>query len=380
MKFVQLVLKNLLRNRRRTVLTVLSIGVSLFIFSALISLPTVANQILVDTASSVRIATHNRAGLAYELPAAYQRHIEAIPHVLAVSPESWFGGIYHEAYDQFGNESVDPNTAEEVWPDWGVTHEQWERFRKLRTACLVGTSTMKRFNFHVGQQIMLRGTYYHFPVTLTIIGELKGKAPRDFLIFRRDYLEEVAHHSPFIDIFWLRVDKAENVGAVINAIDREFANSSAETHSESEASFNASFIGSFRIFLQMAEILGVVVIITIAFVCANTAAMTMRERRSEIAVMRVLGFTPGTVLWLLLGESVAIGLMGGAFGCSVGYLALGAFANAVPSLGGLPILQMPPQVVVETLVAAALIGILSALIPARVAAQESIVETLRAFV
>lgn len=376
MKFIQLVLKNLLRNRRRTILTVLSIGVSLFIFSGLISLPAVANRILADSASSLRIATHNRAGLAYELPAAYQQRIAAIPHVVAVSPESWFGGIYHEVYDQFGNEAVDPDRAEEVWPDWGVTHEQWQQFRKLRTACLVGASTMKLFDLHVGQQIMLRGTYYRFPVTLTIVGELTGKAPRDFLIFRRDYLQEAAHRSPFIDIFWLRVDKTENVGAVIAAIDREFANSSAETQSESEASFVAGFIGGFRIFIKMAEILGVVVVITIAFVCANTAAMTMRERRSEIAIMRALGFRSGTVLWLLLGESLAIGLMGGILGCSVGYLALRAFASAFPSLGGLP--QMPPEVVAETLVAAALIGILSALIPARAAARQSIVGTLRA--
>ena len=126
----------------------------------------------------------------------------------------------------------------------------------------------------------------------------------------------------------------------------------------------------------MAEILGVVVVITIGFVCANTAAMTMRERRSEIAIMRALGFRSGTVLWLLLGESIAIGLMGGVFGCSVGYLVLRAFANTFPSLGGLP--QMPPEVVAETLVAAALIGILSALIPASAAARQSIVGTLRA--
>jgi putative ABC transport system permease protein len=378
MKFARFVFKNLLRNRRRTSLTVLSIGVSLFIFSALISLPTVANRILADTASSTRIATHNRAGLAYELPAAYQQRIATIPHVVAVSPESWFGGIYHEVNDQFGNEAVDPNTAEQVWPDWGVTHAQWEDFRRLRTACLVGTSTMKRFNFHVGQQIMLRGTYYHFAVMLTIVGELKGKAPRDFLIFRRDYLQEAARRSPFIDIFWLRVDKSENVERVIEAIDREFANSSGETQSESEASFNAGFIGGVRLFLRMAEILGFVVVITIAFVCANTAAMTMRERRNEIAIMRAIGFTPGTVLWLLLCESVAIGLMGGAFGCSVGYLTLKAFSNAIPSLGGLPIVQMPPEVVAETLVLAASIGILSALLPASAAARDNIVETLRA--
>src|SRR5262249_27443775 len=180
-----LVIRNLLRNRRRTLLTVLSISASLFVFSALASIPAVANRILEDSASSVRIACHNRAGLAYQLPAAYQRRIATAAHVVAVSPESWFGGIYHELYDQFGNQAVDPNTAELVWRDWNVPHEQWEEFRRRRTACLVGAATMKRFSFHVGQQITLRGTYYNFPVTLTIVGTLGGKAPSDFLIFRR---------------------------------------------------------------------------------------------------------------------------------------------------------------------------------------------------
>ena len=120
MKYAALVLKNLTRNRRRTILTVLSIAVSLFIFSALASLPTVANQILADSASSVRIACHNKAGLAYSLPEAYKQRIAATPHVVAVIAESWFGGIYHEVSDEFPNLAVDPEQIDVMWPDWGI--------------------------------------------------------------------------------------------------------------------------------------------------------------------------------------------------------------------------------------------------------------------
>ena len=101
MKYLTLVFKNLFRSKRRTFLTVLSIAVSLFIFSALVSIPTVADQILGNTASSTRIATHNKAGLAYSIPVAYKQRIATIPHVEVVVPESWFGGVYHEVYDQF---------------------------------------------------------------------------------------------------------------------------------------------------------------------------------------------------------------------------------------------------------------------------------------
>ena len=122
-------MKNLTRSKRRTVLTVISIAVSLFIFSALVSLPTVANEILADTASSVRIAVHNKAGLTYALPEAYKTRIATTPHVVAVVPESWFGGIYHEVSDAFPNLAVDPEQAEAMWPDWGVGKASLEEFQ-----------------------------------------------------------------------------------------------------------------------------------------------------------------------------------------------------------------------------------------------------------
>src|ERR1700687_5509405 len=146
MKYASLVFKNLLRSKRRTILTVLSIAVSLFIFSALVSIPTVANQILSDTASSTRIATHNRAGLAYSIPVAYRQRIVAIPHVEAAMAQSWFGGVYHELYDQFPNFAVDHEQIEKVYSNWALNREAIEQFKKIRTACLVGTEEMKRFH------------------------------------------------------------------------------------------------------------------------------------------------------------------------------------------------------------------------------------------
>jgi putative ABC transport system permease protein len=376
MKYTALVFKNLVRSKRRTFLTVLSIAVSLFIFSALVSIPTVANEILGNTASSTRIATHNKAGLAYSIPVAYKQRIAAVSHVEVVVPESWFGGVYHEVYDQFPNLAADPEDVDKMWTDWGISKEQFEQFKKIRTACLVGGGTMKRFGLHIGQQIQLKGTLYPFNVTLTIVGTISGKAPPDFLLFRRDYLEEAAGRPGVVDNIWVRVDKPENVPQVIATIDEGFANSSAETLSESEAAFIGSFMEQYRTFFRMAELLGFIVVLTIGLVAANTAAMSIRERRGEIAVMRSIGFPARTILTLLLAESLLIGLIGGVIGCGSAYFVLKAFS--IGNMGGpLGSIRMPPIILAETLVVAALIGLLSAMVPASSAARRNIVDALR---
>jgi putative ABC transport system permease protein len=377
MKYAALVLKNLLRSKRRTILTVLSIAVSLFIFSALVSLPTVANEILSDTASSTRVATHNKAGLAYSIPVSYKQRIQSVPHVEAVAAESWFGGVYHEVSDQFPNLAMDHEQIGIVYADWNISKDALEQFKKTRTACLVGSETMKRFNLKVGQQIQLRGTIYPFNVTLNIVGTVGGKAPPSFLIFRRDYLEEARGRPGFVDNMWVKVDKPENVPQVIAAIDEGFANSSAETLSESESAFISGFLQQYRTFFKIAELLGFIVVLTIGLVAANTAAMSIRERRGEIAVMRSIGFTSRTVLSLLLSESLLIGLLGGLLGCGSAFVVLKVFSIGAATMGPFSTIRMPPMVLVETLIAAALIGLFSALVPATSAARRTIVDTLR---
>jgi putative ABC transport system permease protein len=374
MKYAMLVLKNLRRSKRRAILTVLSIAVSLFIFSALVSLPTVANRFLADSASTTRVACHNKAGVTYNLPESYAQRIQAIPHVVVATNDCWFGGVYHEVSDQFPNIAVDPEKVGETWPDWDITPQALHDFQRIRTAALVGPETMKRFGFHVGQQIMLRGTVYPFSVTLNIVGTLNGKAPPSFLIFRRDYLEEAAGQPGYIDIVWVRVDNSSNVPTVIAAIDEGFANSSAETLTEPEAAFYGGFIAGYRVFFQIAELMGIVVVFTIGLVAANTAAMSIRERRTELAVLRSIGFPAGTILSMLLAEALIIGLLGGLLGCGAAYVLL----KLITVQGVVGTIRMPASVLFASLVAAALIGLLSAIVPAVAAARRPIVESLRA--
>src|SRR6266516_2639645 len=348
-KYLTLIFKNLLRTKRRTILTILSIAVSLFIFSVLVSLPTFANQMLADTTSSVRILCRTKMGLGYPLPVAYKSKIATIPHVVAVAPLVIYGGIYHEVSDQFP--SVATEAAQiDMWSDWGLTGV--DEFKKIKTACLVAQGTMRRFNLHVGQQIQLRGTVYPFNVTLTIVGTIdKGPVP-SFLIFRLDYFEEAAGNPGIAHEFWVRVDDSRVVPEVCAALDNQFANSAAETRSASEAA-------------------------AIGLVAANTAAMSIRERRSEIAVMRSIGFPSGVILSLLVGESLIVALLGGAIGCGVAFGLFKVFAFNADALGPFVSLHVPPFVLAETLGVAALIGLLSAYAPARAAAKRSIVETLR---
>src|SRR5260370_28882091 len=156
MKYTALVFKNLLRSKRRTFLTVLSIAVSLFIVAGLVSVRNVANEMLGDWASSTGLATHNKAGLAYSIPVAYRQRIAVVPHVEAVMAQSWFGGVLHDVNDQFPNFAVDHEVVEKIYPDWGLSPESIAQFKKIRTACLVGVETMKRFHLHIGQQIVLK--------------------------------------------------------------------------------------------------------------------------------------------------------------------------------------------------------------------------------
>ena len=244
MKYLKLVLRNLLRSKRRTILTILSIAVALFIFSVLVSLPSFANQFLADTASSVRIICRTKMGLAYPLPVAYKPKIAAIPHVVAVAALVIYGGIYHEVSDQFPSVATEAKEID-MWSDWGLTGV--DEFKKIKTACLVAQGTMRRFNLHVGQQIQLRGTVYPFNVTLTIVGTIdKGPVP-SFLIFRLDYFEEAAGKPGIAHDFWVRVDDSRVVPEVCAALDKQFANSPAETRSASEAAAIGSILGRYRI-------------------------------------------------------------------------------------------------------------------------------------
>jgi putative ABC transport system permease protein len=372
-------LRNLARNRRRTILTTLSIAASLFVFSVLMSLPGVFGQILADRAGTLRVITHSTSGPIYTLPEAYRARIEEQPHVEQVVAFTLFAGIYHLPSDQFPNFAVDPDGIERMWPDWGVTPAVAAAFRSERIACLAGTSLMQRFGWHVGQRIALRGTIYPVNVELEIVGVLADKAPPIALLFRRDYLEEMLGKPGLVNMFWVKVDSSAAIPAVIDEIDSQSANSSARTQSESEAGYFNLMAGFFRPLITLAEALALLTVFAIMLVAANTAAMSIRERRPEIAVMRAMGFTSRTILASLLAEGLVMGVIGAAAGCMLAFGALRVVALGSAALGPLAFaLHLPPSVMAETLVAGAVMGLGAAFIPGVNAARANIVETLRA--
>jgi putative ABC transport system permease protein len=372
-------LRNLARNRRRSVLTSLSIAASLFIFSVLMSLPSVFAQILADRAGTLRVITHSISGPMYTLPEAYRARIAQQPHVEQVAAFTLFAGIYHLPSDQFPNFAVDPDAIEKMWPDWGITPTLGNAFRRNRIACLAGQSLMARFGWQVGRRMALRGTIYPITVELEIVGVLADKAPPIALLFRRDYLEEMLGKPGLVNLFWVRADSSAAIPAVIGEIDREFANSSARTQSESEAGYFSMMGGFFRPLIALAEALALLTAFAIMLVAANTAAMSIRERRFEIAVMRALGFTSRTILVSLLTEGLLMGLAGAAAGCVLGVVALRIAALGSAALGPLAFaLHLTPIVVGETLLAGALMGLGAAFVPAANAVRGNIVATLRA--
>jgi putative ABC transport system permease protein len=380
MKYFGLVFRNLARNKRRTILTALSIMVSVFIFASLISLPGLINQVLRDRANSLRLICHSKASLFYLLPEAYRRQIERVPHVEAVAAYSVFMGTYRDPNQQIGILAVDDDHIREIFPDWDISAETEKEFRELRTAALVATSLMKAYRWKVGDTIILRGTLYPVDLQVTIVGELNELAAGPRIIFRRDYMEELLGRPGTVNLFWVKVDHSRSEPEVIAAIDEMFANSAHETATETEvALIKSQEVGNLGILVNGSKFLAAIVMFTIALVAANTAAMAVRERRHEIAVMRAIGFTRGSIIWRIVAEGLIVGVTGGVLGCVLAYLGFTLLPYVAGPLGPLALaLQLSPRIIAYSFVIAALIGAVSAFIPVALTTRHDIADEIRA--
>jgi len=380
MKFLHLVLRNLTRSRRRTFLTILSIAVSIFIFAALFTLPSYVDKVMASSALSPRLVCHGKAGLGYSLPESYGRRIAAMPHVTGVDMWNWFGGVYHLPSDQFPNLAIEQDQVSKVWTDWRVAPEQLDKFVHDRTAALVGLSTMQRFGFHLGQQIMLHDSVYGKNLQFTIVGTLGNGTMPTMLLFHRDYLQEAIGRTGRADFIWIRVDKMESIPGLIRAIDSRFANSSDPTRTESEEHFQAGFIEQLRTIISLMEILSGIVLFTITLVAANTATMSIRERRAEFAVMRSIGFTTPAIVSMLSAEGALIGLFAGSLGASTAWIVLHLLPLKGELFGGLGTILVPVGVPIAAIALSLAIGISSAFVPALIAMRRPIAGELRAIV
>jgi putative ABC transport system permease protein len=378
-KLLPLLVRNIPRNPRRTLLTVISIAVSIFIFAGLMALPTLVSQILRDRANSLRLVVASKAGYFYNLPYAYRRRIQSVPHVEIVSGETIFMATYRDPADQVPAVAIDPESIGELFSDWDIAPEAAARFGELRTGALVGDTLLSRFRWRVGDQIILHGISLPVDIQLTIVGRLSASTAAFLIVFRRDLLDEALRRPGTVNIFWVKVDRSRFIPAVIQDIDRTFANSPSETQSQSELTASQNRVGEMRILFDGARLLAAIVVVAIGLVAVNTAAMEVRERRREMAIMRALGFTRAAVVGMVVMEGFVIGLAGGLIGCAGAYVGLKFLPYASRSLGILAYaIVMPASSIISGVLTATAIGLVSSLFPALFATHNDIASDIRA--
>jgi putative ABC transport system permease protein len=379
MTLAQFVTKNTFRNRRRSVLTALSIGLSLLLLTIMMS---VWRGFYIDQGapdSALRIMTRHRVSLAFFLPRYYRDKIRALPGVVHVVPMTWFGGKYKDDRPEnfFAQFATDPAEYMEVAADKIVPPDQVKSWQQDRSGCLVDQALAAKHGWKIGDRIVLLGNIFPANLELTIRAIYTMDPPNNSLYFHAKYLEEsIGWFKDRAGFYFIRVDSPGSVARVSHNIDDMFHNSPEPTKSESEKAFQLDFIASLG--NVKAFILGIcgAVVFAILIVSANTMAMSIRERTREVAVLRTLGFARQRILSLYLAESVTLALLGGLGGVLLASALMYLIGKS--PLPGLPAsMKVTFPIALVAVVVAAFVGLVSAVVPAYNASRTNIVDGLR---
>jgi len=379
MRFWHLILRNAMRNRIRTTLTVLSIAVAVVVFELLFTINR-AFSAGVELSAADRLATRHKASIVFWLPLSYVERIATVPGVKRVSWGNWFGGVYRER-DQFAQFAVDPEGYLAIYPEWKLAPEQKQSFLADRTGCIVGKYLADQYGWKIGDQIPLRGTIYPGLWKFTLRGIYSGRSSAEeaALIFQWKRLDEQVPENLRGRAGWFieQITDPNQAAMVARRIDALFANSAYETITETEKAFNQGFASMFGNIQLLTLLIGAAVVIAILMVAANTMAMVARERGRDVAILKTLGFQGRQVFFLILAESTLVALVGGVIGCVLGVWMIGGMSR-VPMianlLGGL---NFNPMTAAYALTICLLIGLFSGYLPGRQAARLSVVEALR---
>jgi putative ABC transport system permease protein len=385
-RYLSLIVKNSLRNRRRSTLTIGSVAVSLCILGVLMAMYRAMFFGEPTPAQALRLVCRNKVSLTQPLPIYYREKIKAIPGVRDVMVWQWFGGVYKDNRDpknMFPRFASEPDRLFKVRPEYELPDEQKQAFLHDRTGCVISRTLADQLNFHLGDRITIVGDYLPVTVELKVDGIFDEPEHGPILYFSRDYLREaLGAKSPLQDMvgaYLIQADSADDVPRVAEAVDRSFETSPFQTKTESEKAFQLSFLafmGNLKLFIM--AIFGAVTF-TILLVSGNTISMSVRERVREVGILKTLGFTPGAIFGIVLGEAAVISLIGGVIGCvlaegmcsMIGHSPGSVFMPALRTLG------ITPGVGAISLIVAMLIGLVSSFVPAWGASRTTILDSLR---
>jgi putative ABC transport system permease protein len=378
MKYLPFIFRNLFRKKTRTILTIGSIAVALFLFALLVTIETALNA-GVDVAGVDRLIVRNKISLIMPLPLSYQERLRQIDHVSEATYASWFGGIYQEPKNFFAQFAIDTETYRTVFPEYQIPDDQWQAFLADREGAVVGRETADRFDWEIGDRIPLQapiwGGTWEFNIRAIYEGTQAGH-DESLFFFQGKYLEERRPWGEgMVGWYTVKVNDPDHSVAVSKTIDERFANSSYETSTETEQAFAAGFakqIGNIKMLIMS---IGAVVLFTLLLVTGNTMAMAVRERVPELGVLKTLGFGDRTVLFLVLAESLVIATVGGALG--VGLAKLLITLGGDPTGGMLPVFYLSTGEILLGLGIAIFVGLAAGSIPALTAMNLRIVDALR---
>ena len=382
MYFAKLILRNALRHKLRTGLTLLGIFVAILAFGLL---RTVVEAWFAgaEGASNTRLITRNSISLVFPLPIAYRDRIRQVGGVVRVSHANWFGAVYISEKNFFPQFAVDAKSYLELYPEYLVPPEQLKAFLLDRKGCTVGRKLADIHGFKVGDVVQLRGTIFPGTWEFVVRAIYDGAEPAtdtSQFFFHWDYLNEtlkktVPRRANTVGVYVVGIDQADRAAEIGIEIDRAFRNSLAETLTETEKAFQLGFVAMTEAIVIAIQVVSFLVIFIIMAVMANTMAMTARERMAEYATMKALGFGPARVVILIFGESLAIALAGAAVGIFATFPVAEWFATKVGTL--FPVFNVSRATVTMQLAAAVTVGSVAALLPGYRAARVRIVDGLR---
>jgi putative ABC transport system permease protein len=373
--------RNVRRNKLRSALTIMSVGFSLALMTVLHGYMAMREIWGAAAEKYNRVVVMNIQGFSGQLPISYVGRIRDTSGVKAATQYSWYGGNYKDEQMPFAQFGVDPKAVFNVWEEISIDPKQLEAWQNNRQGCVVDRRMAVKRGWQIGERIPLKGTYYPYDLDLVLCGMFDAPINTDSLWFNWDYLNEGLKQMGAPDdnsgTIFAKAESPEVIPKVCETIDDRFASSENPTRTQTEAAFAQMFadmLGNVRVLILL---LGLVVVFSLSLVAATAMAMTMRERTTEIAVLKAIGFSRRRVLGFVLGEACSIAVLGGILGvfigCSVLQLAHVAMAQMFP----FNIHEMLGVWLLYLLAIAAGIGLISGVVPAIQAARLSVIDGLR---
>lgn len=380
MKFARIIWANLLRKKVRLLLTIGSFAIALFLFVFLAVVRDAFNR-GEDVAGADRLVVINRTSIINPLPLKYRDQILRIPGVKCITHNNWFGGTYIEEKNFFPQFVIDPENQRQAFPELIVPDDQWNTFVKDRVGAIAGAQLAERFHWKIGDRIPLKTSLYGGgDWEFNLDGIYHGKRPQDDetqFWFQWDYFEERVPESFKGNIGWyvLRVDNPDDAPRIAKAIDDDFRNSPYETKTETESAWAAGWVKQFGNIQKLIISIGTVVFFTLLLVTGNTMAISVRERTSELAVFKAIGYSDLAILIFVLSEALTIAIIGGAIGLVLAVLSVPALGRELNGL--LPSIVLAPPMLLFGLGVALFTGILSGILPGYGAMRLRVVNALR---